>query len=145
MVKGGRGDLSPPGKFFFEKSGFRFAVFVVFESPVFNFLIRIRKKMARYEHLPIYRDAFRFLIFCENTVKNFSRYNKYTHGSDLRDAARNAVKLIIRAKTGKRPESRRDKSCLSVGRAPMSIQLGPLRPCGICIQGVLRFHGMGAR
>ncbi len=53
--------------------------------------------MARYEHLPIYRDAFQFLIYCENTVKNFSRYNKYTHGSDLRNAARSALKLIIRA------------------------------------------------
>lgn len=53
--------------------------------------------MAKYEHLPIYREAFKFLIFCEQTVRNFSRYHKYTHGSDLRNAAREAVKLIIRA------------------------------------------------
>ena len=53
--------------------------------------------MAQYEHLPIYRDVFKFLIYCETIVKNFSRYHKYTHGSDLRNAARQAVKLIIRA------------------------------------------------
>ncbi len=53
--------------------------------------------MARYEHLPIYRAAFDFLIFCEHTVRNFSRYDKYTHGSDLRNTARQAVKLVIRA------------------------------------------------
>lgn len=53
--------------------------------------------MAQYEHLPIYREAFQFLIFCETVVKNFSRYHKYTHGSDLRNGARSLVKLIIRA------------------------------------------------
>jgi len=53
--------------------------------------------MAHYEHLPIYRSSFNFLIYCETIVKNFSRYHKYTHGSDLRDTARKVVKLIIRA------------------------------------------------
>ncbi|KPA13141.1 hypothetical protein MHK_006654 [Candidatus Magnetomorum sp. HK-1] len=53
--------------------------------------------MAKYEHLPIYRSAFEYLIYCENTVKGFSRYHKYTHGSDLRNTAREMVKLIIRA------------------------------------------------
>jgi hypothetical protein len=53
--------------------------------------------MAQYEHLPIYREAFSFLIYCETIVQHFSRYHKYTHGSDLRDTARAVVKLIIRA------------------------------------------------
>lgn len=53
--------------------------------------------MAQYEHLPIYREAFTFLIYCEDIVRHFPRYHKYTHGSDLRDTARNVVKLIIRA------------------------------------------------
>ena len=53
--------------------------------------------MAKYEHLPIYHEAFKFLIYCETIVKNFSRYHKYTHGSDLRDTARRVLKLIIRA------------------------------------------------
>ncbi len=53
--------------------------------------------MAQYEHLPIYRDAYKFLIYCDGVVRKFSRYHKYTHGSDLRDTARAVVKLIIRA------------------------------------------------
>jgi len=53
--------------------------------------------MAKYEHLPIYKSAFDFLIFCENTVKGFPRYHKYTHGSDLRNTAREIVKLVIKA------------------------------------------------
>ena len=53
--------------------------------------------MAQYEHLPIYREAFKFLIYCETIVQHFSRYHKYTHGSDLRDTARTVIKLIIRA------------------------------------------------
>jgi hypothetical protein len=53
--------------------------------------------MAQYKHLAIYREAFQFLIYCEKIVKNFSRYHKYTHGSYLRNTARQVVKLIIRA------------------------------------------------
>ncbi|RPH48913.1 MAG: four helix bundle protein [Desulfobacteraceae bacterium] len=53
--------------------------------------------MAQYEHLPIYREAFKFLINCETVVQHFPRYHKYTHGSDLRGTARTVIKLIIRA------------------------------------------------
>lgn len=54
--------------------------------------------MAQYEHLPIYREAFKFLMYCETIVPHFSRYHKYTHGADLRNTARAVVKLIIWAK-----------------------------------------------
>jgi len=54
--------------------------------------------MAQYEHLPIYREAFKFLIYCETIVQHFSRYHKYTHGSDLRDTARTVIKLKRPAK-----------------------------------------------
>jgi len=53
--------------------------------------------MAQYEHLPIYKGAFDLLIYLEKIVRNFSRYNKYTHGSDLRNIARQIVMLIVRA------------------------------------------------
>ena len=53
--------------------------------------------MAQYEHLPIYKGAFDLLIYFEKIVKNFSRYNKYTHGSDLRNITRQVVMLIVRA------------------------------------------------
>lgn len=59
--------------------------------------------MAQYEHLPIYRNAFDLSVYLENTVRNFSRYHKYTLGSDLRDISRQIVRLIIMA------NSERDK------------------------------------
>jgi hypothetical protein len=39
--------------------------------------------MARYEHLPIYRDA----LALAQIVANFSRCHKYTLGSELRNAS----------------------------------------------------------
>ena len=48
--------------------------------------------MARYEHLPIYKAAFDPLVYFEKIVKNFSRYNKYTHGTDLRNISSQVVR-----------------------------------------------------
>jgi hypothetical protein len=53
--------------------------------------------LAHYEHLPIYKGAFDLLIYFEKIVRNFSRYNKYSHGKDLRDLTRKIVSLIVRA------------------------------------------------
>jgi len=57
--------------------------------------------MAQYEHLPIYRKAFDLSIYLENTVRGFSRYHKYTLGTDLRNLSRRIVRLIIRANSEK--------------------------------------------
>jgi len=53
--------------------------------------------MARYEHLPIYKSAFDLAKYFDQIVRNFSRYNKYTYGSDLRNLSREILKGIIRA------------------------------------------------
>lgn len=53
--------------------------------------------MAQSEHLPIYRDAFELLVYLENAVQTFSKYHKYTLGTDLRNSAREVLKLIVRA------------------------------------------------
>ena len=53
--------------------------------------------MARYEHLPIYKAAMDLLLYFEQIVSKFSRYNKYTHGAELRNLSREAVMLIVRA------------------------------------------------
>ncbi len=53
--------------------------------------------MARYEHLPIYKKAMDLTIYFEKIVRNFSRYDKYTLGSELRAVSRDIVKLIIKA------------------------------------------------
>ncbi len=51
--------------------------------------------MARYEHLPIYKQAMDVAVHFEKLVMAFSRYHKYTLGTELRDSSRNIVGLII--------------------------------------------------
>jgi len=53
--------------------------------------------MARYEHLPLYKKAIELAVYLQTVVKNFSRYNKYSVGEDLRVLSRRVVQLIIRA------------------------------------------------
>lgn len=53
--------------------------------------------MAYYEHLPIYRKAMETAIYFETIVRNFSRYNKYALGAEMREKSRDVVKIIIRA------------------------------------------------
>lgn len=53
--------------------------------------------MARYEHLPLYKKAMDTAVRVETVVKGFSRYNKYTLGTDLRAQSREIVRLVIRA------------------------------------------------
>ncbi len=45
--------------------------------------------MAIYEHLPIYKKAYDFALYCEKVVRNFSRYHKYTLGSELEEGGCN--------------------------------------------------------
>src|SRR2546430_5433642 len=66
--------------------------------------------MAQTEHLPIYKSTYDLCLYLEGVVHNFSRYHKYTLGADLRDGARRALKLVVRA------NARRDK-------APVLLQL----------------------
>ena len=53
--------------------------------------------MARYEHLPLYKTAMELTGYIETVVRTFSRYHKYTLGTDLRQQSRALVTVIIRA------------------------------------------------
>ncbi len=53
--------------------------------------------MARYEHLPIYEQAMDVAVHFEKVVAGFSRYHKYTLGTELRNKSREIVTQIIRA------------------------------------------------
>ena len=59
--------------------------------------------MARYEHLPIYKKSMDVAVHFEKVVAGFSRYHKYTLGSELRNTSRDVVAAVVRA------NSERDK------------------------------------
>lgn len=54
-----------------------------------------------YENLPIYKKALDLVIYFEKIVRNFSRYHKYTVGTELRDSSREILKLIVKANSVK--------------------------------------------
>lgn len=53
--------------------------------------------MAKYEHLPIYKQALDLAVYLEKTVSGFSRYHKYSLGMDLRRLAHRNINLIVKA------------------------------------------------
>jgi hypothetical protein len=53
--------------------------------------------MARYEHLPIYKAALDVAVGFEKLVAGFSRYHKYTLGTELRNGSRRVVEQVVRA------------------------------------------------
>lgn len=53
--------------------------------------------MARYEHLPIYKQALDVAVHFEKVVAGFARYHKYTLGTELRNTSRAVVALIVKA------------------------------------------------
>ena len=53
--------------------------------------------MVRYEHLPIYKASIDLAAYIEQIVIGFSRYHKYTLGSELRVLSHKIILLIARA------------------------------------------------
>ncbi len=62
--------------------------------------------MAQYEHLPIYKKAYDLMLYFEEIVRGFSRYHKYSVGAELRELAREVVRLIRRANDANDAEAR---------------------------------------
>jgi hypothetical protein len=50
-----------------------------------------------YENLPVYKKALDLAIYIETIVRSFSRYHKYTVGSDLRNLSKRILVLVARA------------------------------------------------
>ena len=59
------------------------------------------EKMARYEHLPIFKEAYDLSVHIEKIVRNFSRYHKYTLGTELRNNSRRILGKIVVANNTK--------------------------------------------
>ena len=49
--------------------------------------------MAQYEHLPIFKKAYDLTLYFEKIVRNFSRYHKYSVGTELRQLSREVLRL----------------------------------------------------
>jgi len=50
-----------------------------------------------YENLPVYKKALDLTVYFEKIVSNFSRYHKYTVGTELRNLSRRILVLIAKA------------------------------------------------
>jgi hypothetical protein len=59
--------------------------------------------MARYEHLPIYKAALDMTVHFERLVAGFSRYHKYTLGTELREGSRAVLMQVLRANNAPAP------------------------------------------
>ena len=61
--------------------------------------------MARHEHLPIYKAALDMTVHFEKLVAGFSRYHKYTLGTELREGSRAVLQHVLRGNldSGERP------------------------------------------
>jgi len=57
--------------------------------------------VAYYENLPIYKKAMELAIYIEKAVRDFTRYHKYTIGTDMRNLSRDIVSLVIKANSRK--------------------------------------------
>lgn len=51
--------------------------------------------MAACEHLSIFKRLMDLTVFMEQTVSHFSRYHKYTLGSELRMMCHEALGLVV--------------------------------------------------
>ena len=63
-------------------------------------------KIAPGDFVPIYKQALDVAVYFERAVAGFSRYHKYTLGTELRNQSREIVGLVIRANSArdKQPE-----------------------------------------
>jgi hypothetical protein len=50
-----------------------------------------------YENLPVYKKALDLTVYFEKIVGNFSRYHKYTVGTELRNLSRRILVLVAKA------------------------------------------------
>ena len=53
--------------------------------------------MNANNRLPIWRDSSRLLIEIEQAVRQFSRYHKYTIGTDMRRQSMYVIRMLVRA------------------------------------------------
>ena len=58
-----------------------------------------------YDNLPIFKSAFKLVVYIEEIIKGFDRYHKYSIGLDLREYSKEIMFLIQRANMSRNRES----------------------------------------
>ncbi|MGZ8218956.1 protealysin inhibitor emfourin [Methylomagnum sp.] len=81
-------------------------------------------RYGAFEHLPIYKQAMDVAVYFERAVAGFSRYHKYTLGTELRNHSREIVGLVVRAtrrRTRLAPDEARElEHLVAASRLPTS-------------------------
>ena len=74
---------------------------------------------------PIYRDTKRLLKLVEEVVRGFSRYHKYTLGTDLRQQTMKIMRLVHKAYRDQRQQLKHLNSLVwAIDDLKLSLQLG---------------------
>jgi hypothetical protein len=74
---------------------------------------------------PIYRDCRRLLVHTEEVVRRFSRYHKYTIGTDLRQGAMRVMRGVHKAVYDRAQQARHIEALVwLIDEYKLSLQLG---------------------
>ena len=81
--------------------------------------------MARYDHLPIWKDAVSLAVLLEEAVRRFPRYHKYALGADLRRQAYAVCRGVVVA-NGERDGRARavERLAVAVEELKLLVQMG---------------------
>jgi hypothetical protein len=80
--------------------------------------------MVAYEHLPIFQKRMDLTVFVEQMVSRFSRYHRYTWGTELRGMCHEALGLVMAPNNALRGNSRSSAADIP----PEGDRLGPAKP-----------------
>ncbi|MBI3146889.1 MAG: four helix bundle protein [Betaproteobacteria bacterium] len=81
--------------------------------------------MARYDHLPIWKDAMALTTLLEEAVRRFPRYHKYALGTDLRRQAYAVCRAVVAANAAAETRGLAlERLALAIEELKLLIQLG---------------------
>lgn len=81
--------------------------------------------MARYDHLPIWKDAVALATLLEEAVRRFPRYHKYALGTDLRRQAYAVCRGVVVANGEREGRARAvERLAVTVEELKLLVQMG---------------------